>query len=117
MPQTLVVTALLVAACSSGPSLEKTEELAPKTIASSPEDADACRISITGADRNGVRLPKASVKAVKAELKERRIDCSAYANSTAGESRAQTAGSAISHPISFDDGRSQRPEQTRQSAD
>jgi hypothetical protein len=115
MSRTFPIAGLLLAACSSAPPLEKAEELAPKTVATSPEDVDACLLSTTGADRNGVRLPKAAVKAVKAELKDRRIDCSAYET---GQSEARTAGGAMSPPVSFDEGGSPRlPEKSHQSAD
>jgi hypothetical protein len=99
-PQILVLAALLLAACSNAPSLEKAEELATKPVASSPEDADACLISTTGADRNGVRLPKAAVKAVRAELKDRRVDCSIYAPASVAEGGAKEAGGSSA---SFDE--------------
>lgn len=106
---TVALGALLLAACSSAPSLDRAEELAPKMVASSPEDADACLISTTGADRNGVRLPKAAVKAIKAELKDRRVDCSALPASVADSG----TGGAASPSASFDS----VPEQSRQAAD
>jgi hypothetical protein len=108
---TVTLGALLLAACSSAPSLDRAEELASKTVvASSPEDADACLISTTGADRNGVRLPKAAVKAIKAELKDRRVDCSAHMPASVADSGT---GGAASPSASFDN----VPEQSRQEAD
>ena len=107
---TVALAALLLAACSSAPSLDSAEELAPKTVASSPEDADACLISTTGADRNGVRLPKAAVKAIKAELKDRRVNCSAHMPPSVADSGT---GGAASPSASFDN----VPEQSRQAAD
>jgi hypothetical protein len=104
------IAALLLAACSSSPSLEKAEELVPKKVASTPEDADACLISTTGADRNGVRLPKAAVKAVRADLKERGIDC--------GPSVAEGGtGEPASPPVAFDGASQRLMEQPHRSTD
>ena len=108
--RTLALGGLLLAACSNAPSLETAEELAPKTVASSPADADACLISTTGADRNGVRLPKAAVKAIKAELKDRRVDCSVLVPPSVA---AGDTGKSTSPSVSFDN----VPEQSHQAAD
>ena len=116
MSRTCAIAALLLAACSSSPSLEKAEDLAPKTVATTPEDADACRISQTGADRNGVRLPKAAVKAVKEDLKVRRIDCSPFAAPSMAENGAKTAGPS-SPPVSFDASSPRSVEQSDRTAD
>src|SRR5262245_5819286 len=108
--------AALLAACSGSPSLEKAEELAPKKVASSPEDTDACLISTTGADRNGVRLPKAAVQAIKADLKDRRIDCGADTATSIAESGAGTGGVATP-PASFDEPSPRVMEQSHRTKD
>ena len=111
---TFAIAALLLAACSSSPSLEKAEDLAPKKVASSPEDTDACLISTTGADRNGVRLPKAAVKAIKADLRDRRIDCGADTATSIAESGA---GTAATPPASFDGTSPRVSEQSHRTTD
>lgn len=115
MPRTCAIAALLLAACSGSPSLEKAAEVAPKTVATSPEDTDACLISTTGADRNGVRLPKAAVKAVRADLEARRIDCSS--NGTSVAESGERTGEAPSPPVSFDESSPRVTEQSRRSTD
>jgi starvation-inducible outer membrane lipoprotein len=75
----LTIVTFLLSACMSAPTLETAQQTtAPQQAANSQEYSDACAIVATGADRNGQRLPKRAVKAIKAELASRQVDCSAY---------------------------------------
>jgi hypothetical protein len=65
---------VVLSGCARGASLE-TEQSAGQPVSSDPKFADACLIATTGADRHGVRLPKGAIKAIKAELKDKKVDC------------------------------------------
>ena len=65
---------VILSGCAKGPSLEA-EQSNSQPLSSDPMFADACLIVTTGADRHGVRLPKEAIKAIKAELKDKKVDC------------------------------------------
>jgi hypothetical protein len=81
MALNLTIITFLLSECTSAPSLERAQPpTATQQSANSQEYSDACAIVATGADRNGQRLPKRAVKAIKTELATRQVDCSAYRN-------------------------------------
>jgi hypothetical protein len=71
----LALTAMLLTGCARGASLEP-EQTNGQLSTDSPEIADACHIATTGADRHGVPLPKEALKAIRTELKDKKVDCS-----------------------------------------
>lgn len=96
--------AVVLSGCTSSPSLENAQRtVAPQQSASSQEEEyfDACVISETGADRNGVRLPKEAVRAIRFELERRQVDCNAYANPTIASGRTQSPAQAPTPSLSF----------------
>lgn len=68
------VAAMLLCGCARETSLEA-EQTKGRLSPDSPEIADACHIATTGADRHGVPLPKDALKAIRAELKDKNVDC------------------------------------------
>jgi hypothetical protein len=70
----LALAALLVAGCASKPSLDA-EQTKGHPSSNSPEFVEACLIAKTGADRHGVPLPKEALKAIRAELEYKKVDC------------------------------------------
>jgi hypothetical protein len=70
----LAFTAMLLCGCAGATSLEA-EQTKSQLSPDNPEIADACHIATTGADRHGVPLPKEALKAIRAELKDKNVDC------------------------------------------
>jgi hypothetical protein len=70
----LALAAMLLCGCAKGTSLEA-EQTKGQISSDNPEIADACHIATTGADRQGVPLPKDALKAIRAELKDKNVDC------------------------------------------
>jgi hypothetical protein len=70
----LALATMLLCGCARGTSLEA-EQTKGQLSPDNPEMADACHIATTGADRHGVPLPKDALKAIRAELKDKNIDC------------------------------------------
>ena len=68
------IAVLLLAGCASEPSLDA-EQTKGQASPTSPEFAEACLIATTGADRHGVPLPKEALRAIRAELKDKKVDC------------------------------------------
>jgi hypothetical protein len=69
-----VLAAMLLCGCARETSLEA-EQIKGQISPVDPEIADACHIATTGADRHGVPLPKDALKAIRAELKDKNVDC------------------------------------------
>ena len=77
------LVAVLLSGCMSASSLENSQQTAiPAQTASSEQYYDACVIAKTGTVPNGQRLPKETVKAIRAELERRQVDCDAYVSPT-----------------------------------
>jgi phage-related protein len=96
------IAALLLGGCMGAPSLEEANQTAaPQQAANSEQYADACHIVETGADRNGQRLPKRAVMAIRAELATRQVDCEAYRSPTIAKGRTAPQSPTESSTPSF----------------
>jgi hypothetical protein len=95
--------ALLLSGCMSAPSLDTPQQRVDAQPLSNEQYYDACFISKTGAVPNGQRLPKKAVKAIKAELARRQVDCNNYVSPTiaSGGTQIQTPAQSPEPTLSF----------------